>query len=279
MKNPNIKDIVVISDVHLGTYGAHAKELLNYLQSIETQTLIINGDFIDIWQFRKNYFPASHLQVIKKIIEMASTGTKVVYITGNHDEMLRKFTDIEFGNIEICNKKILEINGKKIWIFHGDVFDHSVHHSKWIAKLGGYGYDFLIRLNAVTNFILAKFGKEKYSFSKKIKSSVKKAVKFIGDFEKIASELAVSNHYDAVICGHIHQPCIKSFENHKGKTQYMNSGDWVENLSALELDHNGWKIFQYDTSLKFSNENTKKANYKSFKSIEELVLEVTGGVI
>jgi UDP-2,3-diacylglucosamine pyrophosphatase LpxH len=279
MKNPNIKDIVVISDVHLGTYGAHAKELLNYLQSIETQTLIINGDFIDIWQFRKNYFPASHLQVIKKIIEMASTGTKVVYITGNHDEMLRKFSDIEFGNIEICNKKILEINGKKIWIFHGDVFDHSVHHSKWIAKLGGYGYDFLIRLNAVTNFILAKFGKEKYSFSKKIKSSVKKAVKFIGDFEKIASELAVSNHYDAVICGHIHQPCIKSFENHKGKTQYMNSGDWVENLSALELDHNGWKIFQYDTSLKFSNENTKKANYKSFKSIEELVLEVTGGVI
>lgn len=279
MGNPNIKDIVVISDVHLGTYGAHAKELLNYLESLHTKTLIINGDFIDIWQFRKNFFPASHLQVIKKIIEMASNGTNVVYITGNHDEMLRKFTDIKFGNIEICNKKILEIHGKKIWVFHGDVFDHSVHHSKWIAKLGGYGYDFLIRLNAFTNFILAKLGKEKYSFSKKIKSSVKKAVKFIGDFEKIASELAVSNHYDAVICGHIHQPCIKNFENNKGKTLYMNSGDWVENLSALELDHNGWKIFQYDTSLKFSNENTKKTNYKSFKSIEELVLEVTGGVI
>jgi UDP-2,3-diacylglucosamine pyrophosphatase LpxH len=279
MENPNIKEVVVISDVHLGTYGAHAKELLNYLQSIETKTLIINGDFIDIWQFRKNFFPASHLQVIKKIIEMASAGTKVVYITGNHDEMLRKFTDIEFGNIEVCNKKILEIQGKKIWIFHGDVFDHSVHHSKWIAKLGGYGYDFLIRLNALTNFILAKLGKEKYSFSKKIKSSVKKAVKFIGDFEAIASELAVSNQYDAVICGHIHQPCIKSFENHKGKTQYMNSGDWVENLSALELDHNGWKIFQYNTSLKTAKVNVQKNDYKSFKSLEELVLEVTGGVI
>ena len=120
-------DIVVISDVHLGTYGCRAKELLSYLKSIKPKTLILNGDIIDIWQFRKSYFPKSHLRVIKKIIDLASKGTEVYYITGNHDEMLRKFTDIKIGNFELCNKKILEFaDGKKAWIFHGDIFDLSV---------------------------------------------------------------------------------------------------------------------------------------------------------
>jgi UDP-2,3-diacylglucosamine pyrophosphatase LpxH len=163
-------DVVVISDTHLGTYGCQAKELFTYLKSVSPKTLIINGDFIDIWQFSKSYFPKYHLKVIKKIIDLASKGTEVVYILGNHDEFLRRFADTSFGNIELTNKKIMTLDGKKAWFFHGDVFDASVQHSKWIAKLGGIGYDFLIRLNVISNWILTRLGREKYSFSKKIKN-------------------------------------------------------------------------------------------------------------
>lgn len=240
-------ETVIISDVHLGTYGCHAKELLAYLQSIKPKTLIINGDFIDIWQFRKSYFPKNHLKVIKKIIDLASKGTKVYYITGNHDEMLRKFSDFHLGNIVLVDKLVLNLDGKKAWIFHGDVFDSSVNHSKWIAKLGGYGYDYLILLNRVINWGLVKFKKEPYSFSKKIKSSVKKAVKFISDFEKTATDLGIDQRYDYVICGHIHEPKIVNYTNHKGSICYLNSGDWVENLTALEYNKKRWKLFKYKT--------------------------------
>ncbi|WP_144283437.1 UDP-2,3-diacylglucosamine diphosphatase [Chryseobacterium echinoideorum] len=239
-------ELVVISDVHLGTYGCKAKELLKYLNSIHPKTLVLNGDIIDIWQFKKSYFPKPHLKVIKKILSFATKNTDVYYITGNHDEIFRKFTDFELGKLKVCNKLCMNINNKKTWIFHGDVFDASVQHSKWIAKLGGKGYDLLIIINNLVNWILEKAGKEKYSFSKKIKNNVKKAVKYIGDFELTASELAIDNEYDYVICGHIHQPQMREVSNKKGSCIYLNSGDWVENLSALEYNHEEWKIFYYD---------------------------------
>lgn len=239
-------ELVVISDVHLGTYGCKAKELLRYLNSINPKTLVLNGDIIDVWQFKKSYFPKSHLKVIKKILSFVTKNTEVFYVTGNHDEMFRKFADFELGKLKICNKICLEIDNKKTWIFHGDVFDASVQHSKWIAKLGGKGYDLLILINTLVNWFLQKFGKEKYSFSKKIKNNVKKAVKFIGDFELTASELAIDNHYDYVICGHIHQPQIREVQNKNGSCIYMNSGDWIENLSALEYNQKEWSIYHYD---------------------------------
>lgn len=239
-------DVVVISDVHLGTYGCKAKELLRYLNSIQPKTLILNGDIIDVWQFKKSYFPKSHLKVIKKILSFVTKNTEVYYVTGNHDEMFRKFADFELGKLKICNKICLTIDGKKTWFFHGDVFDASVQHSKWIAKLGGKGYDLLILINTLVNWFLQKLGKEKYSFSKKIKNNVKKAVKFIGDFELTASELAIDNQYDYVICGHIHQPQIREVSNKNGSCIYMNSGDWIENLSALEYHDKEWSIFYYE---------------------------------
>lgn len=239
-------ELVVISDVHLGTYGCKAKELLRYLNSIQPKTLVLNGDIIDIWQFKKSYFPKPHLKVIRKILSFATKNTDVYYITGNHDEMFRKFTDFELGKLKVCNKICLTIDEKKTWIFHGDVFDASVQHSKWIAKLGGKGYDLLIIINNIVNWLLEKMGKEKYSFSKKIKNNVKKAVKYIGDFELTASELAIDNQYDYVICGHIHQPQIREVVNKKGSCTYLNSGDWIENLSALEYHDKEWKIFYYD---------------------------------
>ena len=239
-------ELVVISDVHLGTYGCKAKELLRYLNSIQPKTLILNGDIFDIWQFKKSYFPKSHLKIIKKILSFATKNVDVYYITGNHDEMFRKFTDFELGKLKVCNKVSLTIDEKKTWFFHGDVFDASVHHSKWIAKLGGKGYDLLIAINNIVNWLLMKIGREKYSFSKKIKNNVKKAVKFIGDFELTASELAIDNQYDYVICGHIHQPQIREVVTKKGSCTYLNSGDWIENLSALEYNEKEWKIFYYE---------------------------------
>ena len=240
-------EVAVISDVHLGTYGCHAAELLYYLRSIDPRLLVINGDFIDIWNFSKRYFPATHLEVIKEIMQMVSNGTRVIYITGNHDELLRKYSDMQLGNFSITDKIVMEINGKMVWIFHGDVFDSTTKGSaKLLAKLGGQGYDLLILLNRMVNWTLELFGREKMSFSKKVKNGVKKAVKWIGDFEQTAAELAIEKHYDFVICGHIHQPQHRVIETAKGQVTYLNSGDWVENLTALEYENGDWKIHAFD---------------------------------
>lgn len=240
-------DVVVISDVHLGTYGCHATELVNYLKRISPKLLILNGDIIDGWQFNKRYFPLAHIQVIKEIMHLLSEGTRVVYITGNHDEMLRQYSDLQMGNFQLTDKLVLEIDGKKTWIFHGDVFDATTKGSaKIIAKLGGKGYDLLILLNRLVNTILKVFGQEKMSLSKKIKNGVKKAVSWIQDFEQTAAELAIEKEYDYVICGHIHQPQKRTIKSKDGEVVYLNSGDWIENLTALELEAGEWNIYQYD---------------------------------
>ncbi|MFD0989742.1 UDP-2,3-diacylglucosamine diphosphatase [Mariniflexile jejuense] len=238
-------DIVVISDVHLGTYGCRAKELHKYLKSIKPERVILNGDIIDVWQFSKRYWPKSHMKIIKLITTWITNGVQVNYITGNHDEMLRKFVGFKMGTFSISNKELLTIDGKKTWIFHGDVFDVTMQHSKSIAKLGAVGYDSLILLNSAINFLASKFGKGPISMSKKIKNSVKSAVKFINNFEKIASDIAIENDYDYVICGHIHQPEIKRIETEAGAVTYMNSGDWVENLTALEYVEGNWQLFNF----------------------------------
>lgn len=258
-------ELVVLSDIHLGTYGCHAGELLSYLNSVQPETLVLNGDIIDVWQFRKRFFPKEHLLVIKKILDMAAKGTKVYYITGNHDEMFRKFTDLHIGNIHVVNKLVLELDGKKAWIFHGDVFDASIQHAKWIAKLGGWGYDLLIRLNRLLNTVLLSMGKERYSLSKKVKNSVKKAVKYIDDFEQVAADLAIDNGYKYVVCGHIHQPQMIRKVNNKGTCLYLNSGDWVEHLTALEYSRKQWELYRFRNdklSPFFADQNLKEMDYK-----------------
>lgn len=243
-------EVCIISDIHLGTFGCHAKEVLNYLRSIQPGTLILNGDIIDIWQFSKRFFPASHMAVIKEIFNMASKGTKVVYITGNHDEALRKYADFEMGNIQLTDKIIFEINGEKNWVFHGDVFDRTTKGSaKVLAKLGGYGYDLLILLNSFFNWALNLMGREKMSLSKKVKNSVKQAVSFIDNFEQTAAELAIEKGYEYVICGHIHQPQQKLVNTEKGSVTYLNSGDWIENLTSLEYYDKAWHLYHYDAKL------------------------------
>ena len=241
-------DILVLSDVHLGTYGCHAKELLLYLKTVKPKTVILNGDIIDIWQFSKRYWPKSHMKVVKHLMHWMSKGVKIYYVTGNHDEMLRKFVGFKMGSFKIVNKVILELdNNKTAWFFHGDVFDVTMQHSKWLARLGAVGYDTLIHINQFANFISEKvFKKGKLSLSKKIKNSVKSAVKFINNFEQTAADIGISNHYDYVVCGHIHQPEMREIKNEHGKIIYLNSGDWIENLTALEYVNSEWKIYRFD---------------------------------
>ncbi|GGE98234.1 UDP-2,3-diacylglucosamine hydrolase [Chishuiella changwenlii] len=262
-------DVVIISDIHLGTFGCKAQELLAYLQSINPKKVILNGDIIDIWNFKKSYFPESHLQIIRYLFSLSEKGVPIVYITGNHDELLRKFTSMNFGNILLTDKYMLKHQNKVSWIFHGDVFDASIQHSKWIAKLGGWGYDKLIQLNYVINKCLEFFGRERYSLSQKIKNSVKKAVKHINDFEQTAAELAIENQYDHVICGHIHQPQLREVTTEKGSCIYMNSGDWIENLSALELVDDNWSIFYFDEHEKELMQNLEEIEFNY--SIDELI--------
>jgi len=272
MKTPKREvDLVVISDVHLGTYGCHAQELLKYLKSIKPKKVILNGDIIDIWQFNKRYWPKSHMQIIKHLAGLIGKGTKVYYITGNHDEMLRKFVGFKLGSFEIVNKVVMKLDGQKAWFFHGDVFDVTMQHSKWLAKLGAIGYDTLIVINRFVNWVSEKLGRGRISLSKKVKNGVKSAIKFINDFETTASDIAIDNGYAYVVCGHIHQPEIRTINNGRGETQYLNSGDWIENLTALEYNDGAWKLYQFheDTAI-HGDDSEQETEEEMVKNSNEL---------
>ncbi|MEQ8924918.1 MAG: UDP-2,3-diacylglucosamine diphosphatase [Fulvivirga sp.] len=271
-------EVVVISDVHLGTYGCQAEELLQYLKTINPKKLVLNGDIIDMWQFSKRYWPSSHMQIIKYITSVLSHKTEVVYITGNHDEMLRRFVGFKLGSFRIENKLVLKLNGKKAWFFHGDVFDVTMQYSKWLAKLGAVGYDSLIILNTFVNFCLRSMGRGKISLSKRIKDSVKTAVKFIDDFETTAADIAIDNKYDYVICGHIHQPQHREISTSNGKVTYLNSGDWVENMTALEYNDGQWSIYDFRTDelakqIKKSNGKVKEKYRSNNDLFQDMVTE------
>ncbi|HTN07049.1 UDP-2,3-diacylglucosamine diphosphatase [Agriterribacter sp.] len=242
-------DVVVISDVHLGTYGCKAKELSAYLKSIAPSVLILNGDIIDAWQFSKSYFPAAHLGVIKELIHCITNGTSVFYITGNHDEVLRRYSGCRAGNFMLTDKLVLEIDNKMTWVFHGDVFDNTTKGSaKFLAKLGSTGYGALILVNRFINTVLRCMGQERVSLSKKVMEGVNKAVTKINDFELTAAELAIKKKYDYVICGHIHKPQKRVVHNEEGNVTYMNSGDWIEHCTALEYYKKEWKLFQFEAA-------------------------------
>ncbi len=240
-------DVAVISDAHLGTYGCQAKKLTAYLKSISPSILILNGDIIDGWQFSKSYFPASHMNVIREIINCISSGTRVFYITGNHDEALRRYSDLRMGNFMLTDKLVLEIDHKMTWIFHGDVFDNTTRGgARFWAKLGSSGYGLLILTNRLINSVLKLLGRERISLSKRVMEGVNKAVARVNDFEAIAAELAIEKKYDYVICGHVHKPQKREVTNEHGSVTYLNSGDWVEHCTALEYYKKEWKIFEYD---------------------------------
>ncbi len=245
--------VAVISDVHLGFLGCKAWELNKYLDSIDPEILIINGDFIDIWQFRSYYFPKQHTRVLQQVFKFVSEGVKVYYLTGNHDEMLRKYSGLILGNLILDDKLVLTLDGKKHWFFHGDIFDITMRGSRWLAKLGSTGYELLIIINKLVNFFLTLFGREKISFSQAVKAATKRGIKKLNNYELTAAEIAIDNGYDFVINGHIHLPCIKEITTDRGTITYLNSGDWVENMTALEYDEGKWKLVWFK-DLKFTND-------------------------
>lgn len=239
-------EVLILSDTHLGTRGCEAKPLLNYLRSVEPKILVLNGDIMDIWQFSSGYFPATHWAVLKEIMDIAEKGTPVYYLTGNHDDTLRKLVPFRTGNIYLENKLLLELDGKLAWIFHGDVYDGSITHGRWAAKIAGRCYDMIIVFNRFVNRMLRLINCKPTHFSKKLKSSVKRAVQKVSNFETKAAELAIEKGYDYVICGHIHRPQMREVQTEKGKVLYLNSGDWLENLTALEYNNGNWEIYKYD---------------------------------
>jgi UDP-2,3-diacylglucosamine pyrophosphatase LpxH len=248
------------------------------MNSVKPKIVVLNGDIIDMWQFSKRYWPKSHMQVVHKIINWVSKGTKVYYITGNHDEMLRKFEGFKMGKLSIENKLVLDLDGKKVWIFHGDVFDVTMQNSKWLARLGSHGYDLLILINAFCNWASVKMGRGKISLSKNIKNSVKSAVKFINDFEKTAADIAIRNGYDYVLCGHIHHPEMKTITTEHGQVEYLNSGDWIENLTALEYNNKEWSMYKYDAN-DYKNATNENEDGLVLMENEQIFEQMLGGFL
>ena len=219
-----------ISDAHLGTRGCNATALLDFLRETESDTLYIVGDLIDIWSLRRAiYWPQQHNDVIQKILRKARKGTRVIYIPGNHDELVTSFCGT-YGNIEISERAIhVTATGERILIIHGHELDAVVQSVKWLAFAGDLGYQFLLSLNPLINFIRRRFGLGYWSLSAYAKRTVKDAVSFIGKFEAAVAHYAERYHVDAVLCGHIHSAAIREF----GPVAYYNCGDWVESCTAL----------------------------------------------
>lgn len=263
----NLK-VSVISDVHLATHASKAKVLLKYLKSINPETLVLNGDIIDSWRFSRNYFPKPQLKVVRHFIKMLEKGVKIIYISGNHDEFLRKFNGSEMGNLKIVNQLILDLDGQKTWIFHGDIFDYIIHRAKWLAKLGAATYGFLTLLNKVLNSLLRFFNMKEVIVYRNIKKWLIKETPKLSRFEQEISKIASARDYQTVICGHTHIPKDKWIMNSENGFHYINCGDWVEHFTAAEYENGKWQLFHFvddkdDTMVDDADIPNKKELYKS----------------
>ncbi len=243
---------IVISDVHLGSRWSSTKEATRFLRKNSCDTLILCGDIIDGWAIMRGNKPKwkrKHTNFIKTLLDI-SLDTKIVYIQGNHDDFLTMILPIDFGNISIVNDYVYESFGKRYYVLHGDIFDSITSSMKWISKLGDLGYSALLWYNKIHNRRRIRKGLPYVSIASKIKQKVKASVSYISDFEDNLIEIAKAKSCDAVICGHIHHPEIKDIKG----INYLNSGDWVESLSALVEDHSGnWSLFIQEKN----NENTE----------------------
>lgn len=244
MVQPAYKTIV-ISDLHLGTSGSKALEVVEFLNENTCELLILNGDIVDGWQLKKKgLWHKKHTAFFRKILKIISKHkTKVIYLRGNHDDFLDQVIPMNIGqSFRIQRDYLLESHGKRYYVTHGDVFDSITSNMKWLAYLGDFGYTLLLSLNKIYNQYRRRRGLPYFSLSALIKHKVKLAVSYISDFEIKLSELAKAKQCQGIICGHIHQPAIRQIDG----ITYMNSGDWVESLSALVEHHNGsWEIKYY----------------------------------
>jgi UDP-2,3-diacylglucosamine pyrophosphatase LpxH len=235
---------IVISDVHLGIKDSKAKELVRFLKAHQCEKLILNGDIIDGWQLKKSgTWKKKHTKFFRIVLKaMEKQKMKVIYLRGNHDDFLEQIMPFEIGNFSIVNDYIHESFGKRYYVIHGDVFDTITTRMPWLSKLGDVSYTFLLWMNRNYNRYREKRGLPYYSLSQVIKNKVKSAVSYISDYEQQLSDVAARKKCDGIICGHIHQPANKMI----GDVHYLNSGDWVESLTALAETMDGtWKVIEY----------------------------------
>jgi len=236
---------IVISDVHLGTRGSKAKEVARFLKQYSCDNLILNGDIIDGWQLKKSgSWKRKHTRFFNRILKMIeSHNTKVFYLRGNHDDFLDQILPLQIGNLSIQNDMVYESMGRKFFITHGDIFDSVTTNFRWIAYLGDMGYTFLLWLNRQVNYHRRRKGLPYYSLSQYVKGKVKSAVSYIDEYETELAKMARSRGCDGIICGHIHKAENRTIEG----ITYLNSGDWVETMSALAEDHQGnWQLIYYN---------------------------------
>ncbi len=242
-----------ISDIHLGTPGCQAGPLLDFLRTVECDTLYLVGDILDAWQLRRKWFwPQEHNDVVQKILRKARKGTRVVYVPGNHDEFARKYENHFFGGVEVVNDAIhVTALGQRLWIVHGDLFDGVIQCAKWLAYLGDSAYETLLKINSRFNSLRARLGLPYWSLSKYVKLKVKRAVSFVSDFEHAVVREARRRNVQGVVCGHIHHAELRMIDG----ILYCNDGDWVESLTALVENLDGsleildWSAHMRDRSL------------------------------
>jgi UDP-2,3-diacylglucosamine pyrophosphatase LpxH len=228
---------VWISDIHLGTRGCNAELLVSFLRSIDTETLYLVGDIIDGWRLKKGwYWPDMHNEVMRRILKMAHRGTRVVFICGNHDEMLRPYAGLTFGGVELLLEAVHETaDGRRLLVVHGDAFDAVVLYHRWLAVLGDKAYEWMMRVNVAFNAIRRQFHLPYWSLSAYLKKRVKNAVQYIGRYEEAVAHAAVERGMDGIVCGHIHSAEIREMDG----VTYYNDGDWVESCTALVEDFSG----------------------------------------
>jgi UDP-2,3-diacylglucosamine pyrophosphatase LpxH len=226
-----------ISDIHLGTSGCNAVQLLDFLESVTCETLYLTGDIIDGWRLRKGwYWPDAHNEVVRRLLKMAHRGTRVIYVVGNHDEMLRDYAGLSFGGIEICLEAIHETaDGRQLLVTHGDAFDGVVLYARWLAFLGDQAYTILLKANIVFNRVRRWMKLPYWSLSSYLKRRVKNAVQYVCQFEEVVAHEAQQRGLQGVVCGHIHCAEIRQI----GDITYYNDGDWVESCTALTEDRFG----------------------------------------
>ncbi len=251
MHNQKFYPTIVISDVHLGTEHSKTRELADFLRTVNCNTLIMNGDIIDGWHLQKGgkgKWKKEHTDFFKIIMKMMENyNTRVIYVRGNHDDFIDHIAPFSFNNVEIVKDYMLEKNGKRYYVVHGDVFDSVTSKMVWLAKLGDIGYTFLLWVNRIYNIYRTKKGLPYFSFSQSIKQKVKSAVSYISDYEDELVALAKSRHADGIICGHIHQPADRMIDG----IHYLNSGDWVETMSALlEHEDGTWEVYMHNEANK-----------------------------
>ena len=244
MYNQKFYPTIVISDVHLGTEHSKTRELAEFLRTVNCNTLIMNGDIIDGWHLQKGgKWKKEHTDFFKIIMKMMENhNTKVIYVRGNHDDFIDLLAPFEFANLSIVKEYIHEKNGKRYYVVHGDVFDSVTSKMVWLAKLGDIGYTLLLWVNRIYNIYRSKRGMPYFSLSQSIKQKVKSAVSYISDYEQELVALARVRHADGIICGHIHQPDDRVIDG----IHYLNSGDWVETMSALlEHEDGSWEVYMH----------------------------------